>query len=350
MTPNKPAQRNGRKLRDSGDKSKRPQRRRGGAASRTHANRVLATGVGNVPTKAWGSSRGGSLLCWDAKHPHHLSLPRAVGPYTTIRATRRVATGRIANIIGTFKSRHNSSSLGEASADTKWSEIIMISDHVSANPINGTDNTFFNNIDLGELGSAATLVPSALTVQIVCPDNLAADGAKGVVYAGVMNTQAMVGGKSDSWDAYMNRFVQFQSPRMLAATKLALRGVTINSYPLDMSEVSDFTQLHEREGLEYTGTMSSLSPQPAGWAPICIYNPQGALLELLITVEYRVRFDLEHPASASHVHHPVASDSTWDKLTRKASSLGHGVMDIADVVANIGSAVRTGRQMLSAFG
>jgi len=72
---------------------------------------------------------------------------------------------------------------------------------------------------------------------------------------------------------------------------------------------------------------------------IAIYNPGGATLELLITVEYRVRFDLDHPASASHKYHPIASDSTWDKMTRGAVALGNGVMDIADVVANTGMAV-----------
>lgn len=223
----------------------------------------------------------------------------------------------------------------------------MISDEISSNPINGANNTIYNSIDLGGLGEAATLVPAALTVQIVCPDNLAADGAKGVVYAGVMNTQAAITNRAETWDTYMNRFVQFQSPRMLAATKLALRGVTINSYPLDMSEVSDFTLLSKRPA-EQVSTHNNDQPDPAGWAPICIYNPQGAELELLITVEYRVRFDLDHPASASHTHHEVATDSTWNRLTRQAASLGHGVMDIADMVANMGAAVRVGRNLMGA--
>jgi hypothetical protein len=269
------------------------------------------------------------MQCWDAKHPSHLALPRAVGPYTTIRATRRREINTHCNIIGAFHEGHQSTE------HDNWSEIVMISDVASTSPINGANNAQTTTIDLGGLGPAATLVPAALSVQIMCPTAL--QGAAGIVYAGVMNTQAAIGGRSDTWNAYMEKFVQFQNPRLLAASKLALRGVQINSYPLNMTEVSRFTALRKEE--DKTLTFGETNAEPIGWAPIAIFNPSGATLELLITVEYRVRFDLDHPASASHKYHPIASDSTWDKMTRGAVALGNGVMDIADVVANTGMAV-----------
>ncbi len=269
------------------------------------------------------------MCCWDAKHPAHLALPRAVGPYTTIRATRRVELATFSSIIGTFQA-------GEITPANQgdWSSIVMVTDVATLNPINGPNNVRSFTVDLSGLGDAVTLVPSALSVQIMCPTAL--QTASGIVYAGVMNTQAAIGGRSDSWSDYMEKFVQFQNPRLLAASKLALRGVQINSYPLNMSEVSKFTPLSKNVDGTYTFDINE--PEPAGWAPIVIYNPGGATLELLITVEYRVRFDLDHPASASHVHHPIASDSMWDRMTRHAVSLGNGVMDIADVVANTGLA------------
>lgn len=211
----------------------------------------------------------------------------------------------------------------------------MVSDVASASPINGPSNAQTTTIDLSGLGPAATLVPAALSVQVMCPTAL--QDASGIIYAGVMNTQAAIGGRADTWTAYMEKFVQFQNPRLLAASKLALRGVQINSYPLNMTEVSRFTPL--RKETDATITYGETNAEPVGWAPIAIYNPSGATLELLITVEYRVRFDLDHPASASHKYHPIASDSTWDKMTRGAVALGNGVMDIADVVANTGMAV-----------
>jgi len=218
----------------------------------------------------------------------------------------------------------------------------MVSDVISTSAINssaGNGNAQSYSVDLGALGAAATIVPAAITVQMMCPTSL--QQASGIIYAGVMNTQAAIGGRAESWDAYMNKFVQFQSPRLLAASKLALRGVQISSYPLNMTEVSKFTPLDRPADAVYPFTAAA--PEPVGWAPIVIYNPDGATLELLITVEYRLRFDLDHPASASHSHHPVAPDTTWDRLTRAAVSLGHGVEDIAESVANAGMAV--GRAM-----
>jgi len=325
----------GRKQDRNGGRRRQPQgrparRQQPHAANRSNATRVLATGVGASVPKAFGSVPGASMQSWDAKHPSHLALPRSVGAYTTIRATRRVQVTTHTNVIGTFQQ-----TIGAVSLPNNWSEVIMVSDVNAANPINGTNNTQNTTIDLGGLGDAATLVPSALSVQIMCPTAL--QSATGIIYAGVMNTQAAIGGRTETWEDWANKFVQFQNPRLLAASKLALRGVQINSYPLNMAEVARFTPLNKKSDSSFTWLSSG--DAPVGWAPIVIYNPQAAALELLITVEYRVRFDLDHPASASHTHHPIASDATWDRLIRNATALGNGVMDIADVVANTGMAV-----------
>jgi hypothetical protein len=250
-----------------------------------------------------------------------------------------VSISTIANVIGTFQWSSASSE------DARWIEAVMMSDVNAANPINGVGNTQTTTMDLSGLGNAATLVPSALSVQVMCPTAL--QTAAGVLYMGVMNTQADIADRTESWDSYMNKFVQFQSPRLCAAAKLALRGVHINSYPLNMNKVSEFTTLTKTSDT----TIAWITPgySPCGWAPIIIYNPSGVELELLITVEYRIRFDLDHPASASHVHHPIASDGVWDRMTRAASSLGHGVADIADVVANAGVAVGRARAVGAAL-
>lgn len=305
-------------------------RRPARAANRSQAARVLATGVGASVPRAFGSVPGYGMQCWDAKHLAHLALPRAVGPYTTIRATRRISLSTVANIIGTFQT-----GTGSIDDHPDWSETVLVTDVSATNPISAGPNAQSFAMPLDGLGDAATLVPSALSVQIMCPTAL--QSASGIVYAGVMNTQAAIGGRSETWASYMEKFVQFQNPRLLAASKLALRGVQINSYPLNMSEVSRFTPL--KKATDGTFTYTTASSEPVGWAPIVIYNPDAANLELLITVEYRVRFDLDHPASASHTHHPIASDAVWDRMVRNAVALGNGVMDIADVVANTGMAV-----------
>lgn len=325
-----------RRSRQTNGPARRPGRRvrRTRITNRSNATRVLATGVGAGPRKAFGCTTGHTLSCWDAKHPHHLPLPRAVGPYTVIRATRRIQINTTANIIGTFQKIANLGGPGG-----HWAEMCMISDVSAGNPINGSLNTRATSFPLSGLGEAVTVVPSALSVQVMCPTAL--QTASGIVYAGVMNTQAKIAGRTEIWADYMDKFVQFQNPRLLAASKLALRGVQINSYPLNMTEVSKFAEIAGTGSGEFT--LSNDSYNPAGWAPIVIYNPSNVTLELLITAEFRVRFDLDNPASASHSHHPVASDSVWDKLVQQATSLGNGVMDIADVVANTGMSV--GRAM-----
>jgi len=165
-----------------------------------------------------------------------------------------------------------------------------------------------------------------------------------------MTTQAAIGGDTRTWDDYASQFVEFMNPRVLMAGKLALRGVQINSYPLNMAACSEFTPLSEVTGLS---SMETPAPEPCGWAPIVCYippsNPQLAL-EALVTTEWRVRFDLTNPASAGHIHHPLASDATWESLVRKAVALGNGVIDISDVVANAGQAVAKVGRVLPALG
>jgi len=309
----------------------RPRRRAGDRRSnaRSRATNVLAQGAGAVTKKAFGSVDSHTHAVWDAKLSQHLPLPRAVGPYTVIRSTRRININQECNIIGCFKQSHGGVGV------ENWNGICMISDVAATLPINDPNNAASFVLPLGGLGPAVTLVPSAISLQLMCPAPL--QTAEGIIYAGLMNTMPDVGNRAETWRSYFDKFVNFQSPRLLTAGKLALRGVQIDSYPLNMSDVSDFTARYN--SVDNSGfTWNDYVAEPRGWAPIMVYNPSHANLEYLITVEYRVRFDLDNPASASHTHHPVATDATWDRLMTQAAAMGNGVRDIADVVANIGEA------------
>lgn len=303
-----------------------------GAATRSTANRVLAQGVGRT-AKAWGSrtrrGRNVSMQCWNALSPCHLPLPRSVGPYTVFRANARFSSTDKCAIIGAFQDMATNSDLGD------WCSTIAVTSVIPANNMYGSLNAKRFTMPLDGLGGGATLVPSAVTVQIMCPKSL--QTAEGTIYAGVMNTQAAVSGRVESWESYFDRFVQFQAPRMMSSGKLVLRGVTASSYPLNMTEVAKFTPLvSDTAG---TFTFNSSSSEPTGWAPIMVYNVDGVQLEYLVTVEYRVRFDLTNPAAGSHTHHSCSTDGQWDSAIKQASSLGHGVMDIADAVANAGAGI-----------
>lgn len=312
-------------------------------ASRTNATTVLAQGVGSVPRKPYGSVRvqRPTLACWDAKLPHHLSLPRAVGPYTTIRTTRRINTSRACMMFGTFMQPGGT---GPSSGD--WTSACAIGSVSENTAINGaagnayvytTPLTFF-----GAGSSAATCVPSALTIQVLNPKPL--QTTEGIIYSGVMNTQAAIGDRTETWSEFFDRFVNYQTPRLLSAAKLSLRGVQANSYPLNMTPVSEFTTLKQLADSTFIWDDSDL--EPVGWAPIMVFNPKKVELEYLVTTEWRVRFDLANPASAGHTHHPIHSDNDWDRLMKQASSLGNGVMDIADVVSSVGEAAQVGGKVM----
>lgn len=289
---------------------------------RTRGSSVLAPGAAAVPPRAYGGLVGNDLRCWDAKLPSHLPLPRAVGPYTVIRTTRRLSINHTNVVFGTMRAQ-----------GAEWSNAFCWSSVSGIVNVGAANNSNLYIQPMAALGTALTLVPAALTVQIMNPEAL--QTTQGMIYAGVMNTQAKGGGRTETWDDWFDKFVEFQSPRILAAAKLALRGVQINSFPLSMSQLSEFTTLNETSDTLGT-SWNSNSVQPDGLAPIMVYNPNGVGLEYLVTIEWRVRFDLTNPASAGHTHHPVSSDFTWDKLMRQAVAFGNGVMDIADTVANIG--------------
>lgn len=301
------------------------------AASRSMGERVLAQGVGVVAQHAFGRSNDlhestdvdeRSLECWDARTLCHLPLPRPVGPYTVIRVTKRFGSTSPCIIFGTFYEE----------TLQRWTNTCAVSpvDGGSLNPINTTSNTQRYTQTLA-FGTAATCVPSALTVQVLNPNAL--QNANGVQYHGISTTQADFGTDSQTWEARFDQYIQFMAPRMLSGGKLALRGTQTSSYPLNMNAVAEFTTLSQDEDENFTWTTSL---RPRGWAPIFMYNIDGEQLEYLVTTEWRVRFDLTNPASAGHSFHQHSSDNLWGDLLEMAVARGAGVMDIPDVAATGG--------------
>jgi len=300
---------------------------------------VLAQGVGGIPRRGIGSRTAHDQRCWDARMPQHLPLPRAVGPYLTIRTTRRFSTDAQVLIFGTFRRPGRG----------QWLNDCCYYDTNASLAIGGGDNTHRISHNMSDLGSAATVCPSAITVQIMNPNAL--QTTSGMVYGGVLSTQAKLGGDSRTWEAWANEAVQFQAPRMLSAGKLALRGVQMSSYPLNMSQISDFETLEIKNDGKHTWNATS-EPEPTGWAPMFVYNTGGGgdnslELEYLVTTEWRVRFDLSNPASAGHRHHEVADDGIWNRMAREAAAMGPGVRDIADIVANVGRMAGEARGLLA---
>jgi len=268
----------------------------------------------------------------NAMNPAHLPLPRAVGAYTVVRTTDIFQAPNRFSLFGTFKGPANEFT------ETTWLNIVGVSSVTSTSPINGTGNANFRaSAALADAAiNGAKMVPAAMTVQIMNPDAL--QMTSGIVYIGRAKTVLDLMGDSRTWDNVAQELVAYSAPRLCSAGKLALRGVQVSAVPNNMSVLSDFCPRVSSPSGAQTWTKATYPTDLEGLAPIFIYNPNGVPLQLLVTVEWRMRFDPLNPAYASHVNHTPASEATWAKVISDAEACGHGVEDIADVVADMGGA------------
>lgn len=313
----------------------------------------IVQGVGRAVEEAIGSKKKRrakrkrssvvSLRCFDAFHSDHLSLPRAVGEYTVVRYTQNIqATDRVM-VFGTFRDNLNNT-LGNHT----WSTLCSVGTPNTAYPMNsatpGQECIFRGMESWGDAANNyARFVPSAVSVQIMNPEAL--QTSQGITYIGRMKTMPGMMNNNQTWGEFANNFVSFNAPRLCSAAKLAMRGVQVDAVPMNMSELSDFSPRSICPAFKQVVWNGNSAPDfegssaCSGFSPIVVYNPGGINLQYLVCIEMRVRFDPQNPAMAGHVHHPIASDSTWDRVMRAMSSMGHGAVDIVERVANNGEAV-----------
>ncbi len=342
-----------RRSRATGRSSRRTGRtsngRRSRRSGRSTGYRAITQGVGSTGTMSFGamsSIRGNGLRALNALDPYHLPLPRPVGPYTVVRTNTIVQSSQKCNFF-----------CPEMLVDdqhTRWSHVIGRLSVDETQPLNATGNTYVVNRGGDFFGPAVTMVPAAFTVQIMNPNAL--QTTSGILYIGRSTAQYKLADSLRTWESLMEQFVSFMNPRLCSAGKLALRGVKVDSYPLNMTEYSDFCPEAQKVGgtLSPTtwnndGTNANSDGEPSAFAPIVVYNPNAVFLQFLVTVEWRIRFDPSNPAAASHQYHRAAPMSAWDSVISTASSIGHGAMDIADVISQVGAAYNGAQRVIRAF-
>ncbi len=310
-----------------------------GNGRRSRADVVQAQGTGRTVQRAFaGTKRAVGLEGWDAFSPAHIPLPRSVGPYTVTKTTALISSNDRVNIIGCFSQNDPSKSLTEF-----WNTVGLLKSVNSANPISGPGNAYLHNLPFPGnstlTGSGLTAVPAAISVQIMNPNPL--QSSKGIVAAAVCPTQLDLRGRAETWQAFGTEFVSFMRPRLMSAGKLALRGVQLDSYPLNMSALAEFRPvISVADGAVQWDSNNQLHPQ--GFAPIVVVNQASTddpplELNFLVTIEWRTRFDIGNPAVSSHSHHGVSTDQHWDSLVRRAVDRGAGAVDIVERVANAGT-------------
>lgn len=335
-----------------------PRRKKNGGRKRQYRARDplvgIKQGTGRSVGTAFGSRRGSSLRCWDAFAPQHLALPRPVAPYLTIRTTQlyKASTSNDANKFHLFGPMMNGGSTGAGDISTPgWTNAFMLGPSALAGALTTSfgsttelivRSSGFNSVAIGQWG-AATVVPSAFSVQVMNPEAL--QTTNGIVYIGraknrinlATMTNTNVG--ADNWSELANDLVSYTNPRLCSAAKLAMRGVQVDAVPNNMNELANFTQLSQFITSTQDQTASGWDDNFAGFNPIWVYNPDGVELQYLISCEWRVRFDPSHPAHAAAVHHAPSTDRTWSDLMGQAVSLGNGVIDIVERVAETGRAL-----------
>ncbi len=324
---------------------------------RSTADKVQAQGTGKAVRVAFGGGGNGKTKsvvprlpagCWDAFNQAHAALPRAVGPYTVVRTTRLINTTSRFALVGTF-TRFGYTS-GTNDSVPLWTDICCATEAAPTGAIGSTAATRFHNIPMpiadtlsGSAG-AGTLCPSAISVQVL--GNQSLQQAHGQLAAAVCPVRLDLRGTTRSWGDIENKFISYFRPRLMSAGKLVLRGVQMDSHPLSMADVSEFRGVHTTNADDPPGdilpaswSLADAPYDPTGWAPMVIYNPDNTSLSLLITIEWRVRFDLSNPAVSSHTHHGVSSDVSWEKHIAAATRQLPGVIDIVEKVASTGVSI-----------
>jgi len=281
------------------------------------------------------------LEAWNAFSPCHLSLPRAVGEYTVVRGTKQITTADKLIIIGTWQYGHDNDTETRGFG-RNWCDVVALGcEDLTKTPAQ-TAWINYKMAMLNAIGSHSQVTPSACSVQIM--NGNALQTTSGILYIGKLKVQPQYAGDTtETGQTIADNFVAYMAPRLCAAAKLALRGIHVNAHPLNMNRLADFSSVYRG----FTSGTSTWAENlvPVGFTPIVIYNPQGVELNLLVCHEYRTRFELFNPACASHKFHPPTTDSTWANMVKKATELGSGAMDIADVVAQSGLLQRIGSKI-----
>jgi hypothetical protein len=225
--------------------------------------------------------------------------------------------------------------------DGAWNAYCALSSVDEATAISSANNTRVHGVPFPGndiTGSGITAVPSAMSVQVMNPGAL--QTTTGIFAGVVVPTQLALAGRNETWDDLVTQVISYMRPRLMSAGKLALRGVQADAYPLNMAALANFEHVSDggADGQNKTW-ISDLGIYPAGFTPIVFVNESKQQMNYLVTVEWRVRFDIGNPAVATHVDHGVSSDQSWSSAISNMAARGHGMIDIADRVADVGQSI-----------
>jgi len=323
-----PQRKGGKKGKGSNNGNGGNKGRKNGGGRATRGLRGITQSVALSVNNAFGDTAKPQTIVngLDAFDPSHVPLPRAVGDYTVIRTTEVFSSGSQFNLLGPVRNGPLTTGGPEA-----WSNTCALQANSSSGgafavgAANGTLRKVFTAMNT-PAWAEARCTPAAYTVKLMNPEAL--QTTSGIVYIGRAKQMLNPGGSTRTWDELANELVSYSSPELCAAGRLALRGVKVDAVPYDMNAMAEFRNLRQDTATAFTWSSDSL--QFDGFAPIFVYNPNNVDLQFMVCCEWRVRFDPSNPAYASHTYHRPSTPGYWDRVQRVGSSLGNGVMDLAE--------------------
>lgn len=309
--------------------------------------RGVRQGMFQVTNRAFGSPKPKNsgmpkTLC--AMSGRHVSLPRAVGSYTVTKTTTPVTSRGKLMLFGCMTGVRENYDTGYGWLDAICAEPLGDGNYAINADASSTQGTVLHKNRMLAAGGYdhARMVPSAVSVQITCPAPIS--GAVGAVTIGRAKNVLKLCGNTRKWVTLADELTGLCSPRVCSASKLAFRGVKVDAIPYNMNVLSDFEPrgIIKSNGpftwdLGTSATVPKFDGDFAGFSPIFVHNPNQAELNVLVTIEWRVRFDPSNPACAGHSYHPVTTDHEWNNLIRNMETRqGTGVLDISSDIADNG--------------
>lgn len=256
--------------------------------------------------------------------PGHLTLPRAVAPYSVVRTIVNYSLacsdrGKMCVIQPMVKEDYGAAG-GNITAFTNCIGWVSDTDQ-SSGPVPTTTSPI--GINMPSVGNTGVeCVPAAISVRITCPSPLIA--ATGQLFLGRWNMPADRKNYSH-YDDMEKGFLAFAKPEPYTAAMMATCTRQVSCIPRDFN---DYCEFHKYEDSNFT---DALIPW-GGMTPIlfCLSPVSGGNItqyNLQICVEWRYRFKMDDPAASSHeFHFPHPIDKVNGLVARMSGKPGVDVV------------------------
>lgn len=254
----------------------------------------------------------------------HIPLPVSTGSYHVIRTVKTINTTGFLSLFAPCRTEHGD-----------WRTASGFTFPAATSTLNGVGTLLWANENpfptTGVPGNDVECVPASYSIQVTCATSLL--NAAGVSWIGRMKTGYTAPASTDARQSkeLADSLLSYAPLKMVSNSELVQRPKQVNAIPTNATELSEFTPVFDDGDVAVNWAAQNYGF--AGFAPIVVYNPTGAALQINICTEWRVRLDPFNPMHASGTHYPPTPPGIWHAITSAAENAGHGVEELAGVAA-----------------